>query len=108
MLRRENGGSDGLYGVYDNDFGDDSDGDVVGDDDDDTFMNLFTSHLFNMRQLSVQDQFVIKHCTFPFVTGDQSQRKDPRWVEDLYGSSWIYYIIIVFLSLLPLASGSSR
>ena len=32
MLRRENGGSDGLYGVYD---------DVVGDDDDDTFMNFF-------------------------------------------------------------------
>lgn len=29
MLRRENGGSDGLYGVYDDDFGDDSDGDVV-------------------------------------------------------------------------------
>lgn len=39
MLRRENGGSDGLYGVYDDHFGDDSDGDVVGDDDDDTFMN---------------------------------------------------------------------
>ena len=37
MLRRDNGGSDGLYGVYDDDFGDDSDGDVVGDDDDDTF-----------------------------------------------------------------------
>lgn len=34
MLRRENGGSDGLYGVYDDDFGD-----VVGDDDDVTFMN---------------------------------------------------------------------
>ena len=46
MLRRENGGSDGLYGVYDDHFGDDSDSDVVGDDDDDAFMNLFTSHLF--------------------------------------------------------------
>ena len=35
MLRRENGGSEnGLYGVYDDDFGD-----VVGDDDDVTFMN---------------------------------------------------------------------
>ena len=73
MLRRENGGSDGLCGVYD-----DSDGDVVGDDDDDTFMNLFTSHLFNMRQLSIQYELVIKQCTFLFVTGDQSQRKDPR------------------------------
>jgi len=39
MLRRENGGSDGLYGDYDDDFGDDSDGDVVGDDDDDTVVN---------------------------------------------------------------------
>ena len=78
MLRRENGGSDGLCGVYDDDFGDDSDGDVFGDDDDDTFMNLFMSHLFNMRKLSVQDQLVIKQCTFLFVTGDQSQRKDPR------------------------------
>lgn len=73
MLRRVNGGSDGLCGVYD-----DSDGDVVGDDDDDTFMNLFTSHLFNMRQLSIQYELVIKQCTFLFVTGDQSQRKDPR------------------------------
>lgn len=78
MLRRENGGSDGLCGVYDDDFGDDSDGDVVGDDDDDTFMNLCMSHLFNMRKLSVQYELVIKHCTFLFVTGDQSQRKDPR------------------------------
>ena len=34
MLRRENGGSDGLCGVYDDDFGD-----VVDDDDDVTFMN---------------------------------------------------------------------
>ena len=83
MLRRENGGSDGLCGVYDDDFGDDSDGDVVGDDDDDTFMYLCMSHLFNMRKPSVQYELVIKHCTFLFVTGDQSQRKDPRWVEDL-------------------------
>ena len=73
MLRRKNGGSDGLYGVYDDDFGD-----VVGDDDDVTFMNLFTFHLFNVRKLSIQDQLVIKQCTFLFVTGDQSQRKDPR------------------------------
>lgn len=78
MLRRENGGSDGLYGVYDDDFGDDSDGDVVGDDDDDTFMNLFMSHLFNMRKLSIQDLACNQAMYFLFVTGDQSQRKDPR------------------------------
>ena len=39
ILRRDNGGSDGLYGDYGDDFGVDSDGDVVGDDDDDTFTN---------------------------------------------------------------------
>ena len=39
MLRMVNGGSDGLYGVYDDDFRDDSDGDVDSDDDDDIFLN---------------------------------------------------------------------